>query len=190
MADLISRTDYKDWKGVNSNNKDKDIDALLPMVSRYVKQYCHKTFIDGYGSPGLTEYFNSNDTEVVLNEFPVLGSPAPTVSYSTDGGVTYTALVENTDFFVDLDEGSITTGDGLKFYATTIKHKSLRVAYRAGFLNTPADIKLAALLLLEYFQKEQYISNKAVNANIIQTFPPDKLPNHIRSILEGYREIV
>ena len=195
MADFITRDQYKSYKGKNNPKDDAEIDLLIPLATDYIKEYCKRTFIDYYGSPSgsprKTEYFDSNSTEVYVQEFPIKqGSPAVEVSYSTDNGVTWTALVEGTDFFIDYEEGKITTGDGTKFYTTSKPFKSLKVVYNGGSLTAPSDIKLASYLFIDYLREKQYIENRTVNANTMQTFDSNKLPFHIRNLLERHRELI
>jgi hypothetical protein len=195
MADFITLEEYKDYKGKSNPKDDNQINVTIPLVSNYIKEYCKRTFIDYYGSPGgsprKTEYFDSNIDVVYVSEFPIKeGSPAVTVEYSEDNGVTYTALVEGTDFFIDYVEGTISTGDGTVFYATAKPFRSLKVVYNGGEATTPLDIKLASYLLVDFFMDKLYIENKVINSNTMQTFDSNKLPFHIRGLLERHRELI
>ena len=60
MADLITRDDYKTYKGIDHFKDDTKIDALLSPISSLVKTYCGTSFIDDYSS-AKTEYFDIKD---------------------------------------------------------------------------------------------------------------------------------
>ena len=135
------------------------------------------------------EYFDSNCDTVYPREFPIVGNPL--VEASTDGGVVYTTLVANTDYFVDAEMGSIYSGrDGEAIGIAANKHKSLKVTYNGGYSETPEEIKLLTIMLIDYFMEEQYIENKSINANTLTTFPPNKLPIHIRQLIGAHRELL
>ncbi len=59
-TDLITKTEYKNYLGIQSSNKDDEIELLIPKVSSLVKTYCRRTFIDYYDQPVLETF------EVVL----------------------------------------------------------------------------------------------------------------------------
>ena len=189
MANFTTLAQYKILKNINSTNKDAEINMLIPFATEYIKRYLKRTIIDFYGSPTKTEYFDSNLDTVYLKEFPIVGSP--NVAFSQDGGVTYTVIVENTDYFINAETGYLFTGTtGTGFKTATNPHNSLRVIYNGGESTTPDEIELACILLVAYWLEEQYVDNKVVNTNVISTFPPEKLPHHIRSILEANRELL
>ena len=89
MADLITRNEYKDYMGISTNNKDKEIDLLIPMVSQLVKTYCRRTFIDHIFDPKV-EIFEGGFGDLILSETPVID--IVDFSYSTDYGQSYTSL--------------------------------------------------------------------------------------------------
>ena len=55
MADLITRAQYKEYKGIEHFKDDSKIDSLLSPISELVKTYCGTSFID---------YYSSNKTEI------------------------------------------------------------------------------------------------------------------------------
>ena len=189
MADFITLAEYKKYKDIKRTNKDSRITVLIPQVSAFIKTQTKRTFIDYYGSPAKVEYFDSNLDTVYPREFPIVGTPV--VEYSTDGGVIYAVMTENTDYFIDEELGSIYSGtDGLSLNVATNKHKSLKVTYNGGYLTTPEEIKLLSIMLLDYFTDEQYIESKSINTSTLTTFPPNKLPVHIRQLLGAHRELL
>lgn len=183
---LITITDYKNYKGINGNKDDNRISSIIEGVNTFAKTYCGRTFIDFF-TTNKTEYFNSNFSDAYVEEYPI--NTLVSVKVSTDGGVTQTALVENTDFFVDKPLGRIISS-GTKFSNTTIEFQSLEVIYTGGYSSTPDDIKLALLDLTAYYVKEEFVPSRSLNgASIINVSSSElvKLPAHIRRVLEAYR---
>ena len=183
MADLITRNEYKDYMGISTNNKDKEIDLLIPMVSQLVKTYCRRTFIDYYFDPKF-EYLDGGFTHIILEETPV--NQVVEVARSTDYGQNWTALTEYTDW--------ISTGYGVRsldelrgFYELV---NGYRITYTGGYELVPDDLKLAVMDLIEYYMK----NNSAVHVNRdiapnttqIQYVQSTQFPSHIKRVLDQY----
>ena len=201
MTDLVTLAEYKAFKNITSDTQDNEITAIIPTVSALVERYCERVFIDNASSPGVTEYWDGNTSGVQLKQFPVIS--VDYVGVSDDGGVTYTALVEesaNKDgYFVDDEDpervwvltqvaGDLFISEG----AYDTPFRSLQINYLAGYVDIasiPADLKLACYSLIEYYLEEQYTPGKALAGasidNIIVGGPG--LPPHVRRILDLYR---
>jgi len=183
MANLISRTEYKSYMGITSANKDTEIDILIPKVSQLVKTYCRRTFIDYY-SDIKVEYFNGGFNTILLNESPV--KEVLSVGNSTDYGQNYTNLVEYTDYVLD--------GDQLVYikspYIWPEKLKAYKVEYFGGYEDTPEDLKLAVLDLVEYYSKNNSAVhvNRDVTPNVTQInyVNSTNFPAHIKRVLDQY----
>jgi len=183
---LITITDYKNYKSINSNKDDTRIAAIIEGVNTFATTYCGRTFIDFF-SNNKTEYFNSNFSDAYVEEFPIVNLVS--VKVSTDGGVTQTTLVENTDFFVDKSVGRIISA-GTKFSNTNIEFQSLEVIYTGGYSSIPDDLKLSLLDLTAYYVKEEFVPSRSLNgASILNVSSSElvKVPAHIRRVLEAYR---
>ena len=190
MANLITIDEYKTYKGINSDNDDPIISLLIGSVTSFVKEYTGRKLID-YAHIDLTEYFDALNYDVYYpKEFPL--QSVTSLEFSTDGGVTYTALVEDTDFFVDTQEDAIISNTGFSgFGIGTIAHKSGKLVYQGGYDKTPNDLKLACMDLVHFYRKEEYSMSKAMQGasvdNPVVILNGSQLPPHIRRVLDLYR---
>ena len=181
-ADLVSKTEYKNYLGITSGNKDQEISFLIPKVSSLVKTYCRRSFIDYYDE-AKTEIFDGGFPELILKETPVINIEE--VSISTNYGQTYTELTKYTDW---VDDGDKIRSTSLATFPKYIK--GYRVIYTAGFETVPDDLKLAVLDLIEYYSKNNSAVhvNRDIAPNItqIQYVASTNFPAHIKRILDQY----
>ena len=65
---LITRQEYKTYAGIKSTNYDTELDALIPRVSEFVKNYCRRTFVD-HMDPGSekVEVFGGDVDKFILS---------------------------------------------------------------------------------------------------------------------------
>ena len=190
-ANLITIKDFKTYKGINSEEADPIISLLIGGASSFVKEYTGRSLVD-YAKKNKVEYFNALDYgNYMPDEFPIL--EVAELAVSTDGGVTYTVLTENTDYFVDFQEDMIINNTGYTGFvtSTTITHNSGRITYKGGYEEVPLDIKLATMDLVEFYRKEEYSPSKALQGASIEhavfTQHANMLPPHIRRVLDLYR---
>ena len=179
---LITLAQYKASVGITSTNQDVRINALIPRVSEFVKNYCGKTFID-YVFTSKVEVFNGDTLTLILKEEPVLA--VSEVSYSTDYGQTYTALVKYTDW-VD-DDNQIRPISSVEFAKKILGYK---VTYTAGYDELPEDLIRATIDLVSYYLRNDGTVNavKSVNSasKQIEYISNASLPSYIRRILDNY----
>lgn len=189
---LVTLEEYKVYAGINSNNQDAAISAIIPSVSDLVKNYCRRTFID-YVDDAKTEVFNGGYSEYLLKEFPLINISS--FEYSSDYGQTYTDLVEFTDYTADLERDLIIA---LPFYDNTSTNavfkktiNGYKLTYRAGYEELPNDLKIAVLDLVTYYLKNDgsVHSPKAPGTNSVQIeyITTTSLPAHIVRILNLYK---
>ena len=181
--DLITKTEYKAYVGINSTNQDTEIDFLIPKVSEFVKTYCRRSFID-FIDEVKSEIFQGGFKQFLLKETPV--TQVLSVAYSQDFGKTYTNLVKFTDWVQIGDSIMSTSTVG---FAPVIN--GYRVNYFAGYEDgVPADLKLAVLDLVTYYRKnDQAIhSSKGPGSNSVQIeyISSTTIPAHIRRVLDQY----
>lgn len=183
MANLISKSEYKNYIGIASSNKDAEIDLLIPKVSELVKTYCRRTFIDYYNQAKI-EYFDGGFQEFLLKETPAV--TILSVAKSTNYGSTYTNLTKFTDW--------VDSGDSIRAISNNGYFPSLirgyRVEYLGGYDTVPEDLKLAVLDLVEYYSKNNSAVhvNRDVTPNVtqIQYVASTNFPAHIKRILDQY----
>lgn len=180
---LITRQEYKTYAGIKSTNSDAEIDALIPKVSEFVKNYCRKSFVDYMDTPKV-EDFNGDVKEFILQESPVVN--VVSVQYSTDYGQTFTNLTKFTDWVANKDMVVSLSPQG--FPAQLLGY---RVTYFAGYEDVPADLTLAVMDLVSYYRKNDgAVHNQktpggggSVQVEYINT---TTLPAHIRRVLDLY----
>jgi len=191
MTNLVTIGDYKRYKGIRSEDNDPTISLLIAAVSDFVANYTGRNFLK-YANTDKIEYFNALANHYYMpEEFPLLS--VSEVAVSTDGGVTFTTLVENTDYFVDTDNDMIISNTGYPnfVYATNIGFHSGKITYRAGYNTIPNDLKIAVLDLVHYYIKEEYTPSKSLQSanvqNAVVLIEGSKLPPHVRRVLDNYR---
>lgn len=180
---LVTRAEYKAYKGINSTTQDSQIDALIPKVSALIKSICKRSFVD-YVNDEKTEVFKGGPY-LLLKEGPIL--QVLSVEVSTDYGNTYTDLVEFTDYAIDWEEEKIMPITSPEF---TYMVNGYRVKYNAGYEVLPDDLKIAALDLVDYYMRNDMAvhSNKSPGTNSVQIeyISTTNLPAHIKRVLDLY----
>jgi hypothetical protein len=181
---LVTRAEYKAYAGLTSTNSDTIIDSLIPKVSALVKTICRRTFVD-YVSDYKTEIFNGGCSFFALEESPII--TIVSVEYSSNYGVTYTTLVEYTDYIYDSYEKVIRPVLTSEFPRLVNGYK---INYTAGFSNIPEELKLAVMDLITYYIKNDAVihSNKTPSTNSVQIeyVTTTNLPAHIKRVLDQY----
>jgi hypothetical protein len=182
---LITVSEYKDYKSIKGDSDDSTITSLLPSISELVKNYCGRTFVD-YVDTAKTQYDNGGTDCVFLDEYPIISITS--VNESSDNHATQQLLVEDQQdiygIYVDYAEGTIQTVDGSNF--TTAFH-ALEIIYTGGYEEVPEDLKLACFHLVDYFRKEQFTMKKIQGASTVERIESDDLPGHIKRTLDSYR---
>jgi len=181
-TNLVTKSEYKNYLGITSTNKDQEIDFLIPKVSSLVKTYCRRSFIDYYDEAYI-EYFEGGFDRFLLKETPLVS--VQEVELSTDYGQTYTSLTEYTDW--------ISSGDSIRCIGASRFPEYIRgyrVSYFAGYEAVPDDLKLAVLDLVEYYSKNNGAVhvNRDVTPNVtqIQYVATTQFPAHIKRVLDQY----
>ena len=192
-TNLIKIDDFKVYKGINSENEDPTISLLIGSVSEFVVNYIGRSLI-GYSLKDKVEYFNgTNYHSYYPDEWPLIS--VTSLETSLDGGITYTALTENTDFFVDLENDTIQSNTaGLdKFVVSSIAHRSCKLTYKGGYETTPSDIQLAIMDIVEHYRKKEYIPTSSLQGTSVENpvvfLQGNVLPPHIKRVLDNYRNI-
>lgn len=184
-TNLITRSEYKAYVGINSTNSDDVIDAIIPKVSEYVKTYCRRTFVDYINDAKLETTSAGYGDKITLSEYPVLS--VSSVDYSYDYGQNYTSLEEFVDYVVDTNDATIVALSG--DWPKTIN--GYQITYTAGYETIPLDLKLAVMDLVTYYMKNDMAvhSPKAPGTNSVQVeyITNSALPAHIRRVLDLYK---
>lgn len=181
---LITLADYKLYASINSTDFDDKISSIVTKVSELVKTYCNRLFIDGYDPISsaylpITEY-TGRDGHYYPNEFPI--QEVISIEYSTDNGATYTTVSGGA--FDRVKEAIYIPEEGREGI------NAFKITYTGGYQNTPEDLKLACLDLVEYYYKGEYTPRKSTNSNTVEYITTSDLPSHIKRVLDLYRVIL
>ena len=183
-TDLLTLAEYKAHVGINSTTQDTAISAIIPKVSALVKTICRRTFVD-YNTTSKIEVVNGGTgASLFPKEYPIIIFTS--LEYSIDYGDTYTALVRNTDYIVNLEDNTIDAVNGN--FPKVIN--GYRFTYTGGYATLPVDLKLAVCDLVTYYIKNDMSvhSPKAPGTNSVQIeyITTTALPAHIKRILDLY----
>jgi hypothetical protein len=180
---LTTRADYKAYVGIKSTTQDTVIDALIPRVSDFVKNYCKRTFVDHWEN-AKTELFDGGFDKLILAENPVRAISS--VQYSADFGQTYTTLTQYTDYVIDGYSVRSILPSGFPYVL-----RGYKVTYTAGYEDTPQDLELAVFDLMTYYLKsDSAVHSQKVpspNTTQIQYISDSQLPAHIKRVLDNYQ---
>lgn len=183
---LITSAEFKAYAGISSTTQDAAINALIPKVSALVKSVCRTTFVD-YLDDSLTETFKSSRNGILLlKELPV--TTVSSVEFSEDYGLSYTTLVEFTDYVVDTETSQVELITVP--YALYTKVNAFKVTYNAGYETLPEDLKLGIFDLMKYYLQHDVSvhSPKNIGSNTVQIeyINAAQIPAHIRRVLNLY----
>ena len=194
MADLVTISDYKDAEGITGPKEDLRISRIIPSVSELVKTYCGNSFVDFYGSD------KTEDFDIYWDTYAVQLTESPVVSITSVGersgyDQSYTTLTTGAyEYYLDARTDSVirTNESGTRL---NWKHGvgAVRVAYRAGYTETPSDLKLAIFDLVTYYLKDEHKERRTLGGASIQnqssTTQRDNVafPDHIKRVLDLYK---
>jgi hypothetical protein len=190
MTDLITEDIYKQAKAITGTKEDERLDQLIPSISQLVKTYCGNSFVDYVNTP-YTETFSiyyGAQQIIQLGEIPVIEIVEVYERYNTNERY---SLVEPTNFELDPRTDSIIKTFG--FWPEGIN--SVRVAYKAGYQDTPEDLKLALIDLVAYYLKDEYKLQRTLKSGSMKNAGSSTLdsnigfPDHIKRVLDMYRQI-
>ena len=192
MADLITIDEYKTSENIQSTKEDSRINSLISAVSALVKTYCGNSIVDHY-STNKVETFSINwSTNLVqLTESPIVSIVS--VEERDDYSSSYTT-VPATEYFAD------TTLDVVYRVSTQGGKKNwpggpaaVKVTYKAGYADCPADLQLAVIDLITYYMKDEHKARQTIAGASIQNNASSSqrnnvaFPDHIKRVLDLYK---
>lgn len=192
-SDLVSLSEYKEYKSITNTEEDSKRLALITSVSQMVETYCNRVFLAYWETP-VKEYFSALNTEVYLSHFPI--KEIESVKVSADGGLTYTELSyldpNKNGYLVNKEDGLIYTQYQHKPFLYTVDRtfNSLEVVYTAGYEELPLDLKLAIFDLIHYYEHDERTPTKSMMSATMTTAIPYNdynFPSHITRVLNMYR---
>ena len=185
--DLVTLAEYKTYANILGTSQDAAISAMIPRISNLVKAICRRTFLD-YVNDAKVEVFRGGYEKLYLNESPLIA--VQSLEFSEDYGSTYTALVEFTDYVVDVEDNSLEfITDPYKSYKRV---NAFKATYTAGYEVLPPDLKLAVMdALMHQIRNDGAIHSTAgigSNSAQIEYLTNAQLPAHIRRVLQLYSD--
>jgi hypothetical protein len=192
MANLIDLDTYKVSENIQSTKEDSRITSLITSVSALVKTYCGSSIVDHYSS-NKVETFNINwaTNLVQLTETPL--ASIVSVEERDDYSSSYTT-VPATEYFAD------TTLDVVYRVSTQGGKKNwpggpaaVKITYKAGYADCPADLQLAVIDLITYYMKDEHKARQTIAGASIQNSASSSqrnnvaFPDHIKRVLDLYK---
>jgi len=192
MANLIDIDTYKVSENIQSTKEDSRIASLITSVSALVKTYCGSSIVDHYSS-NKVETFNINwaTNLVQLTESPLVSIVS--VEERDDYSASYTT-VPSTEYFAD------TTLDVIYRVSTNGGKKNwpggpaaVKITYKAGYSECPADLQLAVIDLITYYHKDEHKARQTIAGASIQNNSSSSqrdnvaFPDHIKRVLDLYK---
>lgn len=191
MADLITLDEYKEYEGITSSNEDLRLEKLLPSVSQLVKTYCGNSIVDFYSVDKVETFSIKWNTSLVqLTESPLLSVSAVEERYSPSSS--YTTLTVDNDYYLDFETDSIIRVAGSSEKSWRHGPGAVKVTYRAGYEETPADLKLAVIDLVKYYVRDEHKERRSIAGATLENQGVTKLrsgdfPDHIQRVLDLYK---
>ena len=196
--DIITLEEYKAFNALSGNTKDDaKIVLLISSVSSLIQAYLG---LDFTGGKSVTEVLSLDyDTNTIyLENYPISGpvTVSETDRYTWDSSV-HVPLAYSSDFFVDEEEGVLTrvyTPGGFASWpvspgVVTVTYTTAPKWPGTGASAVPADLKLAAIELVNYYRNDEFRQSKSVQgSSLVNTLAEGTdFPKHIQVILDRYK---
>lgn len=165
--EFLSVEDYRKLNNLSRPEIEQDVVANIKAANAFVTRWLNFTEEDEYFEiyPNRNKYFLS-----------------PNVS----------AVTELRDLDNNLVTGYTFIGNGTIYFPRppTVGMMVKATATYGTFTTVPDDIKSAVNMLVQYWQKKEYLESRTFGGETSQfTTKTTGIPTHIRSILELYRNI-
>lgn len=195
MGNLITLEEYKLDQGLNKADKDEQLSILISQVSDIIKKYLNMNLVPS--GTEVTEIINldyDSDT-IFLDNYPVANIVSFTALdlYGVDS--TVRLPVPTSTYILDGENGKLLRTAGYWPRGKGI----LTVTYTVGGPATEEEVspalKRAAIDLVKYYEKTEYVDSKSIRGTTINNStgtgnansPSTNFPPHIQRILDMYR---
>lgn len=174
--DLITLEEYKTYKKISNPERDDILRQIVSSVSSLIKTYCGRSFVDFFDEPKTEiKTIKKGMNAILLSETPI----------KVVSGVTSNGVDISNSILIDKDMGIV-------FHSMVFPEGpvTLGITYTGGYEECPADIKLAAFELVDYYLSSEHTSRKTLGGGTIEFQPSiSSWPFHIQSILDMYRDV-
>lgn len=191
MADLITLNEYKEQEGITSPKDDLRLNHIIPSVSQLVKTYCGNSIVDYYSQDKVEEFTVDWNTSIVqLTESPLISITK--VEERENFSSPYAELTSS-DYYVDTTTDSVVRVINGTYKNWKTGPGSVRITYRAGYSECPADLKLAVYDLVTYYLKDEHKERKTLAGATVQNQASTTqrnnvaFPDHIKRVLDLYK---
>lgn len=192
MTNFVTLEEYKEAEGITSPKEDLRLNHIIPSVTQLVKTYCGNSIIDFY-TVDKVESFSIDWTSslIQLTESPV--RTVVSVEERDNFSAPYTTL-SSSDYYVDSNTDSVirvTSAGQHKPWKTG--PGAVRITYKAGYEECPADLKLAIMDLITYYLKDEHKERKTLAGASVQNQASTSqrnnvaFPDHIKRVLDLYK---
>lgn len=189
MANLITLEEYKEAQGITSPKEDLRTETLIASVSQLVKTYCANSFVDYFSNDKVETFSPRWGTSILqLSECPVISIVSV---QERDNPTSDYVVVPTSGYYLDTQLDNIHRIDGAEINWQQ-GPGSVIVTYRAGYADTPADLKLAVIDLVTYYLKDEYKVRQSIGTANIDNAPSGSgrgFPDHIKRVLDLYKQI-
>ena len=140
-----SKITYEDLGYTDEGSFNGFLDGLIAQAEAIVDDYCGvpSSFFKA-GGLTFTELCDYDEEFIALNHYPILEVVSVAVNTASYGEAEVWVTLDSTDYILYPDEGLIKLVSGKK---PTIKEKSVKVTYKAGYVAVPEAIKFACIQL-------------------------------------------
>jgi len=191
MTNLITLDEYKEQEGITSPKDDVRLSHIIPSVSQLVKTYCGNSIVD-YATENKVEEFSVNwATSIVqLTESPLI--EVVSVEERDNFSSPYNTL-SSEDYYVDSVTDSIIRVSGGSYRPWKTGPGAVRVTYKAGYEECPADLRLALYDLVTYYLKDEHKERRSLQGATVQNQASTTqknnvaFPDHIKRVLDLYK---
>ena len=187
---LVTLDDYKTYKKISKTDSDAELQFIIDSTNAVVTTFLGHSLLDYYSTPAV-EYFNvkPGQSALQLNEWPIKDVSAVETRSDPQNGY---ELVDPSLYFVDTTVDTVFIHGNNTFWPEG--YGSVKVTYTAGYPETPRDVRIAVLDLVQHYYKEEYKDKKQIgNASIDNSNRASALasewPIHIIRVLDMYRNV-
>ena len=188
MANLITLNQFKEAEGITNPRDDYKLDRIVNSVSQLVKTYCGNSIIDFYSTNKVEEFNIDWSTHIVqLTESPV--NTIVSVESRESVSSSYTT-VPTTEYYLDKKTDSVLHVTGSIYQAWPRGPGAVKVTYTAGYPETPADLQIAVIDLINYYFKDEHKTRRTLAGATMENAPSGDgrgFPDHIKRVLDLYK---
>jgi hypothetical protein len=182
--DLCTLADLKAWLPNQGNNDDANLQALISNGSLQILQYIDRAHILISTIGALNEMYDGSGSDRLLPHFfPIVA----VTGVSVDGSAVPQATSPTASGFL-WDSRRVL----LRGYAFNRGVQNIQIAYTAGYVSVPLDLKQAAIdTFALIYRQRTHIGEKSssMSGQVTLAFDMSEIPARAMSVFNQYRRI-